>query len=91
MEYWIRRVLRNGEKCDGIFYSDNISYLSFRVSKIIGITLTLAVLAINMYFAAVSITNLSVKHWALYTLIGLIIALYLLFILYLVGKLAFQG
>ena len=54
------------------------------MSKGIGIALTLAVLGINLYFAVDYIKNLTVKHWALYTFIGVVIFLYLAFIAYLV-------
>ncbi|CAH1789396.1 unnamed protein product, partial [Owenia fusiformis] len=52
-------------------------------SKIVTILLTIAVLAINMYFAAVYIRDMPVKHWALYLFIAIALLLYLLFIGYL--------
>ena len=47
--------------------------------------LSLLVLGINFYFAAVYIQNLAIKHWALYTFIALVMIAYVAFILYLVS------
>lgn len=52
-------------------------------SKILTIVLTATVMAINLYFAVDSIKSMSVRHWALYTFIGILIFLYCGFIFYL--------
>lgn len=50
--------------------------------KIVGISLTAVVLAINMFFAITYIDQMPVKHWALYLLISVLLAFYLCVIIY---------
>ena len=71
------------------FYLSHISFyiyfFLFRLMNILAGGLSLLVLGINFYFAAVYIQNLAIKHWALYTFIALVMIAYVAFILYLVS------
>ncbi|XP_074641913.1 natural resistance-associated macrophage protein 2-like isoform X2 [Tubulanus polymorphus] len=46
--------------------------------------LTVVVFGVNMFFVVVYIDKLPVKHWALYTFIGILLFIYITFIVYLV-------
>ena len=59
--------------------------ITFRIMKTIAIVLTVSVIGINLFFVAVYIQTLP-SHWWIYTIIAVLVVLYMLFVIYLVSE-----
>ena len=57
----------------------------YRVSNIVTMLLTFAVLVINIFLAVVYLMELTVHFWALYAAIAIVMAFYVGFVTYLVS------
>ena len=62
-----------------------LQFVSFRIMKTIATILTVSVIGINLFFVAVYIQKLPSRWW-LYTILAVLVVLYMMFVIYLVSE-----
>ena len=66
-------------------YGFTIFVFLFRIMKAIATILTVSVIGINLFFVAVYIQKLP-SEWWMYTIIAVLVILYMIFVIYLVSE-----